>query len=82
MIIIVEDFKMKIEKEKRENVTRFKDVKIGQCFKHSYGSFYIRMGKMGSSTNNCVNLSCGSQGLCLADEKVKVFENATVVLGD
>lgn len=73
---------MKIEKVKKEYVSLFQDVKRGQCFRHSSGGFYIKIQGFTSSNNNCINLSSGYTGICNDSDRVKIFENAEVVLGD
>lgn len=72
---------MKIEKEQKENVTLFKDVEEGQCFRHDTGGFYIKVTRF-DSTINCINLRDGASGTCYKNSKVKLFENAKVVLGE
>jgi hypothetical protein len=73
---------MKIEKNKSEYDSLFKDVKRGQCFKHFTGDFYIKIMEISSSRTNCISLAGGAAGICDETDKVTIFENAKVVLGD
>lgn len=71
---------MKIETEKESRKQTFKDVKYGQCFRHNSGGFYIKIHEPSGSGDNCVNLDSGWPGVCCTNERVKIFEDAKVVL--